>query len=385
MYINVNWSFMFYSFNSAYLEFFNCALKGQYTKTGSSFFEERVNASLIGLFVSFLAIIWIIARLISFPIKLLKVIFNFLPWMLGFENSFINHVKLANLSLIILIYQPFQLMTQLLGTVVGIINPGIAYQILQDASIPLVYLSTIEGKLKHETKPSRTYLKISKVLKRKLTKKFNNSSWPIQVAMKTLINEFSESINAGIVFPLASMGKFHLFDANPTVLKEEQKDLVPILLLNGNYSHQATFLPLLHALKHSGNRRAVYTINLPPNCRDDNVIINKINAIKEQFGRSSDVTFKIDVIGHSMGSHCIQNVLMADIKFEINRLITVGTPFKNKVVHNKVFDITAKNDLIIFEKSSLACPKAKLEVDTGHLGLLFHRESLNAMLSFLKS
>lgn len=370
---------MTYSVDSAYLEYYKCALKGKYKKA-DSFFKERGTAFSIGLIACLIAILFLFSRLLSLPFKILAVVFSLVSL-----TGFANHTKLLALSLIILIYQPFQLIVHFLSAVVGLIHPFIAYQLMQEASIPLVFLLTLEKKLKENRKITLSYVKIQKFFKAKLTRNFDKSPWPIQIAMKTMINEFSESMNAGIVAPLGWMDKFHLFDANPVVLRAEQKDLVPILLLNGNYSHQATFLPLLYALESSGNKRAVYTVNLPPNYKDTRLIIEKVEEIKKQFGKEKDDAFKIDAIGHSMGSRCIQDVLMADISFEINRLITVGTPFKNKTSVNKVFDITAKNDVIIMERSRLASAKDSIEIDTGHLGLLFHRESLNAMLTFLKS
>jgi len=370
---------MTYSVDSAYLEYYKCALKGKYKKA-DSFLKERGTASTIGIIVCLIAVIFLFSRLISLPFKILAVVVSLLSL-----KCFTNQIKLLALSFIILIYQPFQLIVHLLSAAVGLINPFIAYQLMQEAYIPLVFLLTYEKKLKENRKAALSYIKITRFFKEKLTRNFDKSPWAIQVAMKTMINEFSESMNAGIVAPLGWMEKFHLFNANPIVLKEDQKELVPILLLNGNYSHQATFLPLLYALENSGNKRAVYTVNLPPNCRDNRLIIEKIEEIKKQFGKEKDDAFKIDAIGHSMGSHCIQEVLMADISFEINRLITVGTPFKNKTLVNKVFDITAKNDVIILERSNLTSIKDRVEIDTGHLGLLFHRESLNAMLTFLKS
>ncbi len=370
---------MAYSVDSAYLEYYKCALKGKYKKA-DSFFKERVTAFSISIITCLIAVLFLFSRLITLPFKILAVLFSLLS-----PTSFINQTKLLTLSLIILIYQPVQLIVHLLSGAVGLLHPLIAYQLMQEASIPLVFLLTYEKKLKENRKTALSYIRITRFFKEKLTRNFDKTPWPIQIAIKTMINEFSESMNAGIVAPLGWMEKFHLFNANPAVLKEEQKELVPILLLNGNYSHQATFLPLLYALENSGNKRPVYTVNLPPNCRDNRLIIEKVEEIKKQFGKENDVTFKIDAIGHSMGSHCIQEVLMADISFEINRLITVGTPFKNKTSVNKVFDITAKNDVIILERSRLASIKDRVEIDTGHLGLLFHRESLNAMLTFLKS
>jgi hypothetical protein len=185
------------------------------------------------------------------------------------------------------------------------------------------------------------------------------------------------------------MDQFHSFGANPETLSEEQKKLTPILLLNGNYSHQGTFLPLLHALQQANNKRPVYTINLPPNTRDPAFIESKIKAIKGQYGLAEAQALEIDMVGHSMGSSLIQGicsqVILVDVR--LRRVITVGRPFFSygiAMAAKYAFDIVGKKDCLALDKSVLPKKNHK-NINTGHLGLLFHQDSLNAMVKCLVS
>lgn len=203
--------------------------------------------------------------------------------------------------------------------------------------------------------------------------------------MKTILNEFSYALDSALVAPLGYMDQFHSFGANPKILTDEQKELIPILLLNGNYTHQGTFLPFLHALKSSNNQRPVYTINLPPNTIEPSFIQSKIKTIKDQYEKANEGQLELDVIGHSMGSILIQNIANEERMIQIRRVITIGTPFFSQAKANnfrEAFDIIGTKDCLELQKSVLE-KKRQIKIETGHLGLLFHHKSLNTMIQLL--
>jgi pimeloyl-ACP methyl ester carboxylesterase len=193
------------------------------------------------------------------------------------------------------------------------------------------------------------------VFKSKVTNlhSLNKLPWLINIGIKSLVNEFSLIIDFALVSPLAYMERFHLFGANPTKLTNEQIKQSPILLLHGNGAHQGTFLPLLQALEESGNKRPVYTLNLPPNCNDTSLIFSKIEEIKKSYNmENGGALFNIDMVGHSMGSGLIQQMShLKFIPFSVGRVITLGAPYKgSKWIFKNVFDIIGKKDVLCIRR-----------------------------------
>jgi hypothetical protein len=371
-----------YSIDLAYLEYFKCVVKGKYS---TNFVSERVTAFLLAMCLSFFGLIRIISRIANVMTEVVKVVFYLIGIMFESSNTprFFSHVKLMILGIIALVGHSSQVFIHLLSIIIAVVYPSLSYRMMRETFNFLVVLSTLEDKISQDYKTPVVYIKLLSIVKLKLTSIFDNCSWPVKISMNTLINEFSHAFDAGLVAPLGFMERFKLFGANPEVISDSEQHLDPILLLNGNYSHQATFLPLLYKLKKSGNNRPIYTVNLPPNCDDINLIIKKVNEIKEQYSRP----INIDVVGHSMGAFLIQKLIQAKSTFFVNRVITLGTPcfIEHLFSDEKVFDITAKDDLIISCKSQLKHPENIVEVTTGHLGLLFHKKSLQAIQQFLQT
>lgn len=378
-----------YSFDLAYLEYFRCAAEGHYDR---HFIQDRLTLLWIAFFTLATGFFRLLLSLIHFNLEIVKVLFYVLlaTFTLGNHGNgkrLYDHIKLLILSALRLATHSAQFVIHALSIIIGLVSPFLAYRMMQVIANSLAWISSKERQIWEDYQSTSMDVKITELLKTKLTNNFEHSSWRVKVAMKTLINEFSHAMDSGIVAPLGLMDNFHLFGANPFKLTEEQKTLEPILLLNGNYSHQATFLPLLYKLSKSGNKRPIFTVNLPPNCRDIHLILNKVELIKKQYDKVDDLFFNIDMIGHSMGADLIQRLLQTRKVFFINRIITLGTPcyIEDQFSNKKIFDITAKNDLLILDKSCLINSSNSIEVDTGHLGLLFHAKSLNAVQHFLNA
>lgn len=97
---------------------------------------------------------------------------------------------------------------------------------------------------------------------------------------------------------------------------------VASLFTFGNYEN-------LKRLKTHCKLLILNAANLLPNTTQPSFIASKIQEIKNQYekAKANEDLFKIDMIGHSMGSNLIQNVLTQNKTFQIRRAITVGTPF----------------------------------------------------------
>jgi len=248
----------------------------------------------------------------------------------------------------------------------------------------------------------------------------------------TVITEFSPILKIALVTRLGLMERFSLFKANPTQLKEEEKQLRPLLLISGNYCHQGTFLPLLHLLHCNDNKRPIFTLNLAPNKVEASAVLAKVEEIKSLYTKTDENDFTIDMVGHSMGSNVIQLFYSSPPKtFAMGRVVTIGTPiypfhissFKEEIPTvkkplgswlmqpfsflfpwifkfeeqspNKIeasssisientFDVIGTSDLLIPRKSCLPLQRTK-EIHTGHFGLLSHPESLQAIHTFLET
>jgi len=379
-----------YSIDIAYLDYFKNATAGLHDSTPV---KDRLKVTGLAAATALVGGLRTVSRVIEFVIEIAKVIFYSLASLFTFGNygnlnRLKDHCKLLTLNTVALIGQPLQVIIHSLAIVIGIISPTAAYRTMQIGTTPLAWITSCENGIWQQYKTPKFYTKVTEVLTSKIISIFNQCPFAVQLAMKTILSEFSCALDSALVAPLGYMNQFHSFGANPKTLTDEQKKLTPILLLNGNYSHQGTFLPLLHALTLSNNQRPVYTINLPPNTTQPSFIASKIEAIKSQYGKPNEDQFEMDIIGHSMGSHLIQNICCAPTEeqtIQIRRAITVGTPFFSQTIAGipkASFDIIGTKDCLNQEESTLQ-QEHQIKIKTGHLGLLFHRKSLNAMIQLL--
>lgn len=415
---------MAYSVDLAYVDYFKCAAEGKYDRTP---IKDRLTVSAVSSATTLSGIVRLPGRLVSQIYELAKVIFYSLAsvFTLGFFGNgkrLGDHCKLFFLNLGGIATQSIQLTVHSLAILMGIVSPKAAYRMMQVGSTPHAWITSQEQKVWQNYKTPEVYDKVVTALTVKVSKIFEKFSFAIELSMKTIMTEFSSALDAALVAPLGYMSRFHIFGANPKLLTDEQRKMVPILLLNGNYSHQGTWLPLLHALKKSGNKRPVYTFNLPPNCCKLKDTLPKIEEIKKLHGNSDE--FEIDVIGHSMGSSAIQELALQialnnwesengyeklnitklrSMKNLLRKVITIGHTWEDKVqlakwyvdkTDNKIssierrrackdiYDITGKRDILNSDKSELDVDRKK-EIDTGHLGLLSHPVTLQTIQDFL--
>ncbi len=373
----------------AYQEYFKTASQGHYD---SGPWQNRARQAAIGGFCALTGVFRASWRVVTLVEEVAKVAFYSMASLVtlgGYDNSdrLKDHIKLLGLTFGALLYQPVNAAIHLLAIAVGLISPKAGSGLSYIASKPLAAITSQEKAIWQSYKTPETYQKVLSVFHNKIDPILERSSRPVELAGMTIVHEFSPALDSALLSPLVYMHTFRLFNANPQTLSEEQKALRPVILLNGNYSHQGTFLPLLHALACSHDKRPVYCFNLRPNSAisSGSRVIELVAHIKAQYGRSDDSTFKVDMIGHSMGSGCIQELRhRSDRPFTIGRAITLGAPFSScsKSHCEEPRDITGNQDRLVPYKSNLDSAHQKV-INTGHLGLLFHPESLSAIQAFL--
>lgn len=374
---------MSYSVDLAYLDYFKIEAEGIYDNT---FIGGRLKAVGFAAGTAFIGGVRTGGRVVTLVIEIAKVIFysmtSLFTWgHYGNLNRLKDHSKLLALNMTGLVGQPLQVIIHSLAIIIGIISPTVAHRMMQLGTTPLAWITSYENKIWQQYKAPQVYTKVTEALTAKITALFDNR--PVMLAIKTMLHEFSYSLDATLVYPLSCTDSFHSFGANPKTLTEEQKKLTPILLLNANYCHQGSFLPLLHALKLSNLKQPVYTINLPPDTLDPAFIASKIAAIKKQYGNKGD--FEIDMVGHSMGASLIEEICIEG-RIQIRRAITVGMPSILETITRKAktaVKIIGKKDCFVEEEDMVTPGYLKIRVNTGHLGLLFHPKSLNAMTRLL--
>lgn len=387
---------MAFSVDVAYVDFFKGAAQGKYN---SGFIPDRLKATGFAAFTATIGTFRSAGRVIDLVIEVAKVCFYliatiFTCGMLGNAKRLLQHSLLLALDTAALVAQPLQVIIHTLAIAVGIVSPKIAYHMMAIASTPLAWITSHEEAIWQQYREPQIYSKITNAFKSKMANLFQECSQPIRAITGTIITEFSSALNSALLAPLGFMNRFHSFGANPDVLIEEQKNMIPILLLHGDCSHQGTFLPFLHALNLSNKQRPVYTLNLPPYTDDSNTIMLKINAIKQQYGKENEADFEIDIIGHSNGSYLIYKYLKTCLNYnaivdkqappkhniKIRHAVTLGMPMiahEDKV--KKAFDILGIEDRVVQTQSSLPETHYK-KIKTGHLGLLYHPESVKTMV-----
>lgn len=373
---------MTFSVDKAYLEYFKCSAEGSYDQ---GFLDDRLTVTAMGAGTAAAGAFRVLGRVIHVVIEVAKVAFYTLATIFtlgayGNGKRLLDHCKLLCLDLAALIAQPLQVTIHLLATVAGLISPMVGYRLMQGGTAPLALITGAEKKIWQEYQTPEIYVKATGHITDKLTNLFEYRTLTWAIAA-TIFNEFSAALEGGLLAPLGYMKRFHLYGSNPTALTDKQKQLTPILVLNGNQSHQGTFLPLMHALKQSGNERPVYSFTLY-NSDGPRTIENKIEAIRKQYGLENG-SFKIDLIGHSMGARFTDYLLSGQPEYKlVRRAITIGTPFWTTPKNCEPFDIVGKQDIVIPDTSSLD-QEHQATIDAGHLGLLSHPETLKAVIRFL--
>ncbi len=370
-----------YNYDVAYREFFHRAECGDYDR---GFLHDRLQVVSVGAATSCFASARTLFRVVELIVDIAQVCL-YATAMYWTMPQLRDNLLLLGLNIAAISALPLQVVINAVAIGVGIISPKAAYWMMHKASLPLTAITTQETYISHHYKTPEVITQLKRRIVSPLIHALEDSSHMVKCAGLTVLFEFSDALSSGIVAPLAFLGPFQLFQANPKELSSEQKEQIPILLLNGNYSHQATFLPLLHAFSESQNKRPIYTINLPPESliSSQASILEKVEEIKRTYGRGEDENFAIDMVGHSMGSSCIQ-ILPSDKPFRLRKIVTIGTPMWQdpKHISDEAFDITGSYDYLSFIKGRLDAEHSK-EIETGHLGLLFHPKSLQTIQEVL--
>lgn len=216
----------------------------------------------------------------------------------------------------------------------------------------------------------------------------------------TWIHEPKTNIKAALTFLLGVKKKFNFYNLNP-IITESNAVKNPILLLHGNYHNQSAWLSLAKILQKN-NIGPVFTVNLhngPVTEKDQWIVDEKVNSIKQQYYHLGRKDVRIHLVGHSRGALLAflysldqdnnkKNVIQ-NWREDIGRIIRMGHPttIEEKQILatpllNSLFDIVATRDKIVTRESSLS-DEQKFIINCGHLELLYSKQAHQIVLNLL--
>lgn len=195
-----------------------------------------------------------------------------------------------------------------------------------------------------------------------------------------------ESIASGLRMNRGTRENFHAYHVNPTVLTKAQASKRPVLLLHGDKHNQSAFLPMLTYFYKQSYDGPIFTVNIP-SVHDTKLrhhMIDKkiasIDALYKQQGvvpRPGEPHLRTLIIGHSWGAD--EAVELEDRDTTPRPLVLLGALKHSKRDTPQVY-INAVTDVVLnlpFEIMDSIKPVGEIiHVDTGHLGLLSHPDSL---------
>lgn len=199
--------------------------------------------------------------------------------------------------------------------------------------------------------------------------------------------ELPQALKIGFFSVLGWKKHFNFYDLNPKSITSDQAELRPILLIHGNLHNQSVWLEFAKMLK-TAKLGPVYTVNLPsglPGDKDVEILNKKYAEIKEQYKIQGKKIPKVNLVGYSKGG-CISECILKGRPDIFDKIITVGYTRQfindNNQLESRIFEITGKFDALISKKSSLPSNQ-QLEVDTGHLGLVFSEKVHQQIIDWL--
>jgi hypothetical protein len=231
-----------------------------------------------------------------------------------------------------------------------------------------------------------------------LAKSFNDHGLhSLKMFVCTLAAEPVESILFGLRLP-RGFGNLSNYGLNPSKLTPAQAQYPALLCLHGNYHNQSAWLPLAKYLYNKKYPGPIFTLNLPAGSitqQDTKLINEKIESIKTCYRESNgnENSLKINLIGHSRGAHLV--AYRNYYRFEensINKTILIGFSPSTTLVefHKKTpptyptYYINGRYDALLFFNTLPKDTDGHL-VNTGHLGLLSHPETLEQCYSTLNT
>lgn len=211
------------------------------------------------------------------------------------------------------------------------------------------------------------------------------------------------------LYPKGKRDPFHMFGANPLSLSAKQLEERPVLLIHGKAHNQSAWIPLLKFLSHQTSR-PMFTLNLQydgDHLVAKEKIISKIEEIKRLYASYGKHNIVVDLIGHSRGCLAISLAAMDSeawclekggrVRFKMKPkwrddfgiFIRMGNPasywergWMPADILERCYEIDAIKDVLSADFSQ-AKGKHRIRINTGHLGLLFSKESHQAILNIL--
>lgn len=216
----------------------------------------------------------------------------------------------------------------------------------------------------------------------------------LALSSATWLTEPLAAFEAASLYPLAWFSHpFTYRGANPTTLTVEQKAKKPILLLHGNYANPATFLPLIRSLQ-AAELGPIFTVSLYDDEiteADHEIIAQKIGEIRALYTTHGVLDVKVDIIGHSRGGSLAFKTLQKhqEVIDAVVRIGWISTQSElDSLSHQqkvKLYEITAKKDLILPDPSIHPFHTHRFESSYGHLGAIYDINAHQRIVSWLRN
>jgi hypothetical protein len=224
-------------------------------------------------------------------------------------------------------------------------------------------------------------------------------SYPKYMFLRVLASwiwEPSAQFRASREYRLGWKQPFNFYGLNPVQISEDQARQPPILLLHGNWHNQSAWLSFAESAAKSGFG-SLYTVNLPSGSlseQDIAIVNDKIAEIKAQYKLHKRDDIKVHLVGHSRGARIayymaaeesgwhfnkVEAVLTGEkivLRRDIGKIIKLGYPTSEWDIGHfgaitQAYDVVGMEDVIVTHRSKLPA-KHYLEVECGHVGLLYH-------------
>lgn len=192
------------------------------------------------------------------------------------------------------------------------------------------------------------------------------------------------------------LNQFHHHDLNPPHLSYFDDPTVATLLIHGAGGNQGPWIPFAKLLKER-DVGPIYTINVPKAVsafnyhrdvqpKEHDAVRDRLRQIKQQYIDQGLKPPKIVIVGFSRGGDL--GLSVCDEDRDIVKVIRIGKVTSadelDSACVNKLFEIEGRYDAICPWRSYLP-DESQFEVLTGHLGLIFAKETQEKVIEVINS
>jgi predicted esterase len=217
----------------------------------------------------------------------------------------------------------------------------------------------------------------------------------VALGVGSTLSEPISSTRAGLEMLFYNCFKTPRFSGvNPETLSPNQLAVKPVLCLHGNYHGPSAFTDIAAALKEAYDP-GIFTVQLPhgPRTEKDTHIINaKLKEIRDLYEAHGVPNVKIDLVGHSRGADL---AFQHSVYQEIGKVVLIGAYCQHEnetaAVQQRCLQINGANDCLTdttrldrATQKALTDPHHSQIIDTGHLKLIYHSQTHQSLIRWLK-